>query len=197
MIGILLVFLVLAQSLSLLLSVVKRSAYYKIVRLFRVATVVLTVFFFAYYFTQKSISKFSEDSVALQLVNKLPQPIDFYVIIKNNANGKLTDNTVHSGIIRSEYYRLESLNMRDADEFWIAGYLGKKNMVYFSQHVLPNKNVDQIIEVNNYLIQSKKLSDQAKKSIEKLNVQKLSDAVRMVLCLLMLFMNTTLLLRKK
>jgi hypothetical protein len=58
--------------------------------------------------------------------------------------------------------------MDKSDEYWVVGYLGKKNLVYFSQNSVPNKNIDQIIEVQNYIIQSSKLSDLAKNRLMRI-----------------------------
>jgi hypothetical protein len=109
-----------------------------------------------------------ENSVALQVINKLPQPLDFYVLTLNDAEAGKVIETKHLGKIRPEYYRIEYLKMDKSDEYWVVGYLGKKNLVYFSQNSVPNKNIDQIIEVQNYIIQSSKLSDLAKNRLMRI-----------------------------
>jgi hypothetical protein len=86
--------------------------------------------------------------------------------------------------------------MQHSDEFWIAGFMGKKNMVYFSQHSIPNKNEDQIIEVHNYINQSEKLSGISKTLIGDLKLENMKTAIWITLDLLLLFLNTTLLLRR-
>ena len=45
---------------------------------------VLAISFFTYWFIKKSSVGIVQDSVALQVINKLPQPIDFYVINLND-----------------------------------------------------------------------------------------------------------------
>jgi hypothetical protein len=86
--------------------------------------------------------------------------------------------------------------MDQSDEYWIIGYLGKKNMVYFSQHAVPNKNIDQIVEVQNYINQSVKLSEAAKKQVETYNYENAKLGIWVSLDLLLLFLNLVLLLRK-
>ena len=100
------------------------------------------------------------------------------------------------GSIRNNYYRIEYLDMKNADQFWVAGYMGKKNMVYFSQHSIPNKNEDQIIEVRNYINQSQKLSEIAKNQIQLKKFDDMRTGIWVTLDLLLLFLNFTLLMRK-
>lgn len=183
-----LVFLILAASLAL--SLVRRGPYLKLARLFRFFSVVLSLAFFIYWFMQKSVNQLVKDSLAIQIVNKLPQPVDFYIIEKGDRSQPET--TLHSGIVRPDHYRIENLRM-NSDEYWVVGYLGKKNMVYFSQHILQSKNMDQILEVRNYIIQSRQLSDSAKKIIENYALGQMSMAVWTALSLLLLFMNIILL----
>ena len=92
---------------------------------------------------------------------------------------------------------VEYLNMKNSDEYWIAGYLGKKNMVYFSQHSVPNKNIDQMVEVQNYINQSEKLSAKAKKEIEAYNYETMFSGIWVTMNLLLIFLNLVLILRKK
>ena len=87
--------------------------------------------------------------------------------------------------------------MDHSDEFWIAGYMGKKNLAYFSQHSVPNKNMDQIIEVNNYIIQSSKLSTKAKTLIDEMKFENVKTSVWVTIDMLLLFLNTALLFRKE
>ena len=87
--------------------------------------------------------------------------------------------------------------MENSDEYWIAGYLGKKNMVYFSQHAVPNKNMDQIIDVKNYINQSMKLSESAGKTIEKYRKSDMQTSVWVTLSLLLIFLNAALLINRK
>lgn len=150
---------------------------------------------FAYLFFQKSVDHFLENSLAVQVINKLPFPLDFY-IIKVNADSELKYETRHVGKIRNNFYRIDYLQMPKSDEFWLAGYMGKKNLVYFTQHSVPNKNEDQIIEVQNYIVQSSRLSNIAKTEIEALKFENIKTAIWITLDLLLLFLNFALLIRK-
>jgi len=182
---------------SLILSKVKRGKGAEWAKIFRIATLVFAISFFTYWFIKKSSVGIVNDSVALQVINKLPQPLEFYVVILNeSAAGKVIE-TKHIGKIRPEYFRIEYLKMDASDEYWIVGYLGKKNLVYFSQHSVPNKNIDQIIEVQNYINQSARLSDLAKKQVEAYNYENMKLGIWVTLDFLLLFLNLVLLVRKK
>lgn len=187
----------LALVLSLILFKVKSGRGAKWSKLFRILTVVVSISIFTYWFIRKSAVKIVKDSVALQVINKLPQTLDFYVININDSDKDGIMEAKHIGKIRPEYYRTEHLKMNKSDEYWIVGYLGKKNLVYFSQHSVPNKNIDQIIEVQNYINQSMKLSDQAKKQVEAYNYENIKLGIWVTLDFLLLFLNLVLLLRKK
>lgn len=186
----------LASVLSLMLFKVKSGRMAKWARLFRIVTVVSSISVFTYWFIKKSAVAFVDNSVGLQVINKLPQALDFYLI---NVN-KIDNNTVlepkHIGKVRPEYYRIEYLKMDKSDEYWIVGYLGKKNLVYFSQHSVPNKNIDQIVEVQNYINQSMKLSEAAKKQVDAYNYENTKLGIWITLDFLLLFLNLVLLLKK-
>lgn len=182
---------------SLFLSKIKRGKAAEWAKLFRIVAVVFSISIFTYWFIKKSVVGIVEDSVALQVINKLPQPLDFYVVILNDSEAGKIIETKHIGNIRPEYYRIEYLKMDKSDEYWIVGYLGKKNLVYFSQHALPNKNIDQIIEIQNYINQSVKLSDLAKKQVEAYNYENIKVGIWITLDFLLLFLNLVLLVRKK
>lgn len=190
-----LVFVILV--LSLFLSKIKKGRAGELARLFRVLSLVFAISLFTYWFIKKSTIRIVDHSVSLQLINKLPQPLDFYLIKVNKSETAEALETSHVGKIRPEYYRVEYLNMKNSDEYWIAGYLGKKNLVYFSQHSVPNKNMDQIIEVQNYINQSEKLSAIAKKEIEEDNYKNMFSGIWVTLNLLLIFLNLVLILRKK
>ncbi len=192
-------FLLLAVLLSfgLLFSVIKFGRFSTWALTYRYVIIVISVATFTYYFIQKSIDHFVQDSVTVQVVNKLPFPVDFYIIKVNNVpDPDLMFETRHLGIIRNNYYRIDYLKMDTSDQYWIAAYMGKKNLVYFSQHAVPNKNEDQIIEVQNYIVQSSKLAEIAKVHIEELKFENIKTAIWMTLSLLLLFLNLALLLRK-
>jgi len=164
---------------------------------FRIFVTVLGLGIFAYYFISKSLPDFRKDALSIQVINKLPLPLDFYFVqVEGKKSENLIYKTKHLGIIRTNHYRLEYLDVKNADEVWIAGFLGKKNMVYFSQQSLASKNEDRKIEINNYLNQSAKLSGIAKTQIEFLKSENTHTAIWIVLDLLLLFLNGALLLRK-
>ncbi|WP_410493248.1 hypothetical protein [Chryseobacterium sp. RU37D] len=182
---------------SLILSKIKRGKGAEWAKLFRIITLVFTFSFFTYWFIKKSSVGIVRNSVALQVINKLPQPLDFYVINLNDPATNKAMETKHIGKIRPEYYRIEYLKMDKSDQYWVVGYLGKKNLVYFSQNSVPNKNIDQIIEVQNYINQSVKLSDIAKKQIEAYNYENIKQGIWITLDFLLLFLNLILLLKRK
>ena len=193
-------FLLLAVLLSfgLLLSVIKSGRFSSWALIYRYVIIVISSVVFSYYFIQKSIDHFVQDSLTVQVVNKLPFPVDFYLIkINNTSDPDLMFETRHLGIIRNNYYRIDYLKMDSSDQYWIAAYMGKKNLVYFSQHAVPNKNEDQIIEVQNYIVQSAKLAETAKIHIEKLKFENIKSAIWMTMSLLLLFLNAALLFRKE
>lgn len=185
------------QIISLFLSKVNSGRFAKWSKIFRVFTLVCSISLFTYWFVKKSSIGIVSNSVSLQVINKLPQPLDFYVINVNNLDKSGTFETRHIGNIRPEYYRTEYLKLTKSDQYWIVGYLGKKNMVYFSQHAVPNKNMDQIVEAQNYIIQSEKLSEQAKKHVETYNFENMQMGIWVTLCFLLMFLNISLLVRKK
>lgn len=189
--------LFLALVISLFLSKIRKGKGAEWAKLFRIVTVVFAVSVFSYWFIEKSSVGIVQNSLALQVINKLPQTLDFYVINVNEVSSAAMPEVKHIGTIRPEYYRIEYLRMDKSNEYWIVGYLGKKNLVYFSQHSVPNKNIDQVIEIHNYINQSMKLSDTAKKQIEAYNHENVKYGIWVTLDLLLLFLNLVLLLRRK
>ncbi|WP_312507943.1 hypothetical protein [Chryseobacterium culicis] len=186
----------LASVLSLILFKVKSGSMAKWAKLFRIVTLVFSISVFTYWFIKKSAVAFVDNSVGLQVINKLPQALDFYMINVNKTEKNTTLEPKHIGIVRPEYYRIEYLKMDKSDEYWIVGYLGKKNLVYFSQHSVPNKNIDQIVEVQNYINQSMKLSEIAKKQVDAYNYENTKLGIWITLDFLLLFLNLVLLVRK-
>jgi len=195
--GLIIFVIFLASIISLILSKIKKGRGAEWAKIFRIATVVFSISIFTYWFIKKSAVGIVKNSVALQVVNKLPQTLDFYVINNNDPDKNGILEAKHIGKIRPEFYRIEHLKMDKSDEYWIVGYLGKKNLVYFSQHAVPNKNIDQIIEVQNYINQSVKLSETAKKQVEAYNYENIKLGIWVSLDFLLLFLNLVLLLRKK
>ena len=183
--------------LALVLTVFRKGKNALKIKMVRFCIVLLATAFFTYWFVQRSIVPFVNDSLVVQIINKLPQPVDFYVIKVKNDKSSDPLMLKHSGKIRPEHYRTEYLKMNDSDEFWIVGYIGKKNMVYFSQHAVPNKNMDQIVEIKNYINQSVKLSETAGKTVEKYRASDMNTSVWVTLSLLLIFLNTMLLASRK
>lgn len=156
-----------------------------------------SIAYFAYWFVERSVSQFLENSLAVQVINNLSQPIDFYLVrIDNKDDISLKYNSRHIGTIRPDYYRIEYLNMQKSNEFWIAGYIGKNKLVYFSQNSVPNKNEDQVIEVRNYINQSQKLSTIASERIEILKYDNVKISIWVCLDLLLIFLNFVMIFRK-
>lgn len=129
----------LASVLSLVLFKVKSGGMAKWAKLFRIVTVVSSISVFTYWFIKKSAVAFVDNSVGLQVINKLPQTLDFYLINVNKADNNVILQPKHIGKIRPEYYRIEYLKMDKSDEYWIAGYLGKKIWSIFHSILYPIK----------------------------------------------------------
>ena len=166
----------------------------------KVARITITISaaaYFTFWFVEKSVSQFLENSLAVQVINYLPQPIDFYIIRVQDDNGVQSYSSIHLGQIRPEYFRIEYLNMQKSDEFWVAGYIGKEKMVYFSQIAVPNKNEDKIVEVRNYINHSLKLSAIAADNVSKLKYDNIKLSIWVTLDLLLIFLNAVLLLRRR
>ncbi len=194
--GFLLFVLFLLLVFSLSLTMVKKGRFAKWSRIIRWSTAIAAIGFFAYWFFESSSTRYQQNSLSTQVVNKLPVTLDFYLIkIEKNKSNKY--NTKHIGKIRPEHFRIEYLNMKNSDEFWVIGYLGKESLVYFSQHSVPNKNMDQIVEVNNYLIQSVKLSNLAKAYVNVEQEENIGLSIWISMDLLLLFLNLALLLKRK
>lgn len=195
--GFILFILFLVLVCSLILTLIKKGRFAGYAKIFRIITVILGIGIFAYWFTESSVSRYLKDSLSAQIINKLPQPIDFYIIRIDTIKDQPAKYAIkHLGKIRPEYFRIEYMKMQNSGEFWLTGYLGKGDPVYFSQNSVPNKNIDQIIEVKNYIIQSEKLADTAKSLIEAETQKEINLGIRMTLNLLLLFLNIVLLLRK-
>ncbi|MCU7615124.1 hypothetical protein N0B16_11800 [Chryseobacterium sp. GMJ5] len=195
--GFIIFIIFLALVFSLVLSKVMSGKGAEWAKLFRIVTLVVSISLFTYWFIKKSSIGIVNDSVSIQVINKLPQTLDFYVINLNNLDKNSDLETQHIGKVRPEYFRTDHLKMKNSDEYWIVGYLGKKNLVYFSQHSVPNKNMDQMIEVQNYINQSEKLSEIAKKYVETYNFENIQLGIWVTLCFLLMFLNLSLLVRKE
>lgn len=167
-------------------------------RIFRIFVVIFSVGIFTYFFVTKSLTRFSKNALTVQIINKMPLPLDVYLVkINQGEDSQKVYETRHVGNIRTNHFRMEYLNVKNADEFWIAAFLGKQEMVYFSQHSLVNKNEDRNIEIQTYLNQSEKLSEIAKTKIEDLSISNGKTAIWIVLDLLLLFLNVVLVIRRR
>lgn len=190
-----LLFIILAA--GLFFSVFKSGRMKKWSRIYRISAITFAVAIFGYYFITKSLAQFKPNALTVQVINKLPFPLDFYIIKVNSADSAASKyETRHVGNIRSDFYRIDHLDMKNSDQFWIAAFMGKKNLVYFSQHAVPNKNEDQIVEIRNYINQSAKLSDISKDLVTALKVENMKTAIWITLDFLLLFLNLVLLIRR-
>lgn len=165
-------------------------------KILRVAVIVSGLGFFAWWFVESSVTKFYKDALALQVINKLPQTLDFYIVEVGTPDTPKKFETMHIGKIRPEYYRLEYLRQTTAQEIWVAGYVGKRQ-VYFSQHKILGKNYDQIIEVRDYINQSVRLSGIADAEISKFLSSQSSVSIWVTLDFLLILLNILILLRKR
>ena len=180
---------------ALFLSVIRSEKWILWRKVARTIITVSAAALFTFWFLEKSVSQFLENSLAVQVINYLPQPIDFYIIRVQDENGIQHYSSKHVGQIRPEYFRIEYLNMQKSDEFWVAGYIGKDKMVYFSQIAVPNKNEDKIVEVRNYINHSLKLSAVAADNVSKLKYDNIKLSIWVTLDLLLIFLNAVLLFR--
>ena len=87
--------------------------------------------------------------------------------------------------------------MQKSNEFWVVGFIGKGNLVYFSQVAVPNINEDKIIEVKNYINHSQKLSAIASEKVEDLKYENIKLSIWVTLDMLLIFLNSVLLFRRR
>ncbi len=188
----------LALSFSLLIYPFKNGKRGFWTKVFRIFVVVISVGIFAYFFITKSLTRFKKDAMTVQIINKMPLPLDVYLVkIEQDEDAQIVFETRHLGNIRTNYFRMDYLDVKNASEFWIVAFLGKQEMVYFSQHSLANKNEDRNIEIKTYLNQSEKLSAIAQTKIDDLKLADSKNAIWITLDLLLLFLNIVLLLKKR
>lgn len=187
--GNILIILFLMLSVSLLLTFVHSKKRVRWAVSFRIFSITACLVFFIYLFVKKSLDKFLPNATAIQVINELPQALDFYVIIpETKADKSVRYITEHLGNIRTDHYRLDYLHLSQSNEYWIMGYLGK-NVSYFTQHFVPNKNIDQIISINNYLIEDEELVEKAKKNIDSYKELYINLAFWITICLLLCVLN--------
>lgn len=193
----LIIFLLLTS--SVLLTSLRSKKYALKAKFFRILVILISLFYFGYWFAAEHLNGISKNAMAVQVISKLPQSLDFYIVKIEKTNNQDAKNydLKHLGNIRPEHYRLEYLDMKNSDEYWVIGYLGKKNFVYFTQHSVLNKNMDQIVEVNNYINQSQKLSKIADSIVTEQRSNDIQNSVWVTLGILFLFINIVLLFTKK
>lgn len=193
---IILIFLLLC--IALILSLYKKGKFALVSKILRFVIVVCSISYFSYWFVEKSLSQFLENSMAVKVINHLPQPLDFYIIrVADNDNNAEKYTSRHIGRIRPDFYRIEYLNMQKSNEFWIVGYLNKSRLAYFSQHAVNSENKDHNVEIRNYINQSQKLSAIASNQVGILKYDNMKISIWVTLDFLLLFLNTVLLLRRK
>lgn len=180
---------------ALLLSGIRTEKWNIWSKIVRLVITLSAAAYFTFWFVERSVSQFLENSLAVQVINYLPQPIDFYIIRIEEENDVPKYFSKHVGQIRPEYFRIEYLNMQKSDEFWVAGYIGKNKLVYFSQVAVPNKNEDKIVEVRNYINNSLKLSAVATEKVAELKYYNIKLSIWVTLDLLLIFLNSVLLFR--
>lgn len=175
---------------AIVLSLLRKGRKARIAKASRVGIVLAAILFFSYWFFQNSFTKFLENSVTVQCVNKLSDPIDFY-IVKPQSNEYAVD---HLGVIHPNFYRNQSILAAKSDEYWLLGYAKKKQLVYFSQHAL-DKEKKQVVVVQNYINQSMKLSDIATKVVDSSNLENVDSSILVSFDFLLLFVNIILLFK--
>lgn len=181
---------------SLLLSTIRTGRLALSIKILRWVITIGGIAFFSWWFFKKSFPRLTDNSLSVQIINNLQQPIDFYTV-RINKSPDAGDVVNHLGTIRSGYYRIEYFNVKNSDEYWLMGFIGKKKLVYFSQHAVVNKNEDQLIEVRNYINQSQRLSDLGVKKVNTYVNDTVAEAIWITLDFLLIFLNLVLLLRKR
>lgn len=188
--------LFLLLGISLWATLVKKGKYALPAKLLRWGSVIAGFTFFTVWFVKSSLYETKENAIGLQIINKLPSALDFYVIEVEFHSGKTVYQTTHLGNIRPEHFRIGYLKMEHSSEYWVLGKMGAKNTVYLSQHFVPNKNIDQTVEADNYEVNNK-ISDIADQQIDVHFNKLLSVAVMVLLNFILLFCNAALLVKKR
>ncbi len=190
-----LILILISLIIALFLSVIRSEKWGIWSKIARIIITISAAAYFTFWFVERSLSQFLENSLAVQVINYLPQPIDFYIIRIEEQNDVPKYYSKHVGVIRPEYFRIEYINMQKSDEFWVVGYIGKDKLVYFSQVAVPNKNEDKIVEVRNYINNSLKLSAVATEKVSELKYDNIKLSIWVTLDLLLIFLNSVLIFR--
>ena len=173
-------------------------------RFLRLVSTVTGILFYTFWLCRDLIVPFNDNLTEVKIINKLPQPLDFYMIQVQRNTGLNTSKSAgpvyrqkHTGRIRPEHYRPEYLALDKDPEFWLAAYRGKKELVYFTQQLAQPTEKSKTIEVDNYFVQSRKLSKIANDVLEDHRKDIISHVVWITLSILLIFINLTLAYQKK
>ncbi|MDL1914148.1 MAG: hypothetical protein FDW93_06475 [Bergeyella sp.] len=162
---------------------------------FRWVSVIFGSLFFSYLFIERSIDRFQKDGVGIQLINTLPQTLDFYIIVPSQKENKTEFYSKHIGSIRTDYYRLDHFRIKNSDTYWVAGFMGE-NLAYLSSHQIPNKNMDQVIRVDTYSIAGEdSMAELSRRLVAQNKANDRHSAVWITYALLLLFINLALLIK--
>lgn len=120
--------------LSLLLSTIRTGRLAISIKILRWVITIGGIAFFSWWFSKK-LSRLTDNSLSVQIINNLQQPIDFYTV-RINKSPEAGDVVNHLGTIRSGYYRIEYFNVKNSDEYWLMGFIGKKSWYIFLNMLL-------------------------------------------------------------
>lgn len=155
----------------------------------------LGILFFGYWFGKDYVAEKLGGVSRVTIINKLPQPLDFYVLTVQNKGKNL--KTLHSGTIRPEHFREENLSLRKADFIALAGYQGEDNLVYYEEFPSKKGENPMVLTAESYRISNNAAADRASRQLAGQLSHLNKDAVYIALCLLLIFMNIVLLLRRR
>lgn len=169
----------------------RRAAVYA----YQYAVTTLGILFFGYWFGKDYVAEKLGGVSRITVINKLPQPLDFYVLTSQNKGKNV--KVIHSGNIRPEHFREENLSLRKADFIALAGYQGKDNLVYYEEFPSKKAKGEAVLTAESYRISDNAAADRASELVSGQLSHLNKDAVYMALCLLLIFMNIVLLLRRR
>lgn len=161
----------------------------------RIFTAGAIIFYYIYAAFIGNIGYFKKDYFAVQIINRIPENLDFYVVEVDRNKDKISYEIFHSGVIRSKYFRVEFLDLSKGRELWFTAFNQKKELVYFTQRIIVNENLDQKIEVSRYFNQSKKLSAIATIKVKQYQMLNIKNSIWISLAVLLLFLNLILIFR--
>ncbi|WKS95826.1 hypothetical protein [Riemerella columbina] len=183
--------------LGLPASILGRTYFKGRLLIYRNLVTIVALAFYGYWLVKQSLLQPTGEGLAIQIVNKHPQTLDFYSIeVGEDERQQAVYHVEHWGNIRPEHYRVAYLPMKQSDEFWLVGFSGK-TLAYYTQHMVLNKNEDRYIEANHYLNQSTKLSTIAKRQIDLHKQENNRHAVVVIFSFLIILINMILFFRHK